>query len=136
MGTLYVTEMGVQVHKEGQRLLVKRGTDVLQDIPMIKVDRVILMGKGASITTPTLYALAHRKVGIFYLSSHGKFVLRTVGEEHNHSRLRQAQTRAVDDPARCMLIAQARTDDLLLLTRDTKIIGYGRAGADCVSLQH
>ena len=40
------------------------------------------------------------------------------------------------DPFDRMLIAQARTDDLLLLTRDTKIIGYGRAGADCVSLQH
>ncbi len=107
MGTLYVTEMGVQVHKEGQRLLVKRGSELLQDIPMIKVDRIILMGKGASITTPTLYALADRKIGIYYLSSHGKFVMRTVGQEHNHSRLRQAQTRATDDPARCMQIAQA-----------------------------
>lgn len=106
MSTLYVTEMGVQVHKEGQRLLVKRGEDVLQDIPMIKIDRVVLMGKGASITTPTLYALSRRKVGIYFLSSRGKFMLRTVGEEHNHSRLRQAQMRACDDPVRSLNIAR------------------------------
>jgi len=107
MGTLYVTETGVQVHQAGQRLLVKRGPDILQDIPMIKVDRVVLMGKGASITTPALFALSRRKVGVFYLSSQGGFVLRTAGEEHNHSRLRMAQMRACDAPARCMAIAQA-----------------------------
>ncbi len=107
MGTLYVTEMGVQVHKEGQRLLVKRGTEVLQDIPMIKVDRVILMGKGASITTPTLYALARQKVGVYYLSTQGRFVMRTVGDEHRHSRLRHAQARYSDHAAGCLALARA-----------------------------
>jgi len=106
MGTLYVTEVGVQVHKEGQRLLVKKDGEVLQDIPMIKVDRVVLMGKGASITTPTLYALTNRKVSVYYLSSRGKYMLRTVGDDHRHSRLRQAQTRATDDPARSLAVAQ------------------------------
>lgn len=38
------------------------------------------------------------------------------------------------DPFDRMLIAQARTDDLLLLTRDTKIISYGSAGASCANL--
>ncbi|MHC1733409.1 MAG: CRISPR-associated endonuclease Cas1 [Bacteroidales bacterium] len=107
MGTLYVTETGVQVHKEGQRLLVKRGSEVLQDIPMIKVDQVVLMGKDVSMTTPTLHALAQRKVGVYFLSKQGKFIVGTHREEHGHSRLRQAQTRASDDPARSLLIAQS-----------------------------
>lgn len=106
MSTLYVTETGVQVHKEGQRLLVKKGREVLQDIPMIKVDRVVLMGRGASITTPTLYALTQRRVGVYYLSSKGRFIVRTAGSEHNHSRLRQAQVRACDDPGRSLDIAR------------------------------
>ena len=38
------------------------------------------------------------------------------------------------DPFDRMLIAQARTDDLLLLTRDSKIIGYGRQGATTANL--
>ncbi len=107
MGTLYVAEMGVQVHKEGQRLLVKKGQEILQDIPLIKVDRVVLMGKGVNITTPTLFALANNNIGVFYLNSLGKYVLRTVGEEHHHSRLRQAQIRACDNQTRCMEVAQS-----------------------------
>lgn len=73
---------------------------------MIKVDRVVLVGKGASITTPTLYALAQRKVGVYYLNSQGRFILRTVGNEHGNSRLRQAQARAVDESARCLKVAR------------------------------
>jgi len=37
------------------------------------------------------------------------------------------------DPFDRMLIAQARIDDLVLLTRDSKIIGYGAAGANCAN---
>lgn len=107
MSTLYITEIGVQVHKEGQRLLVKRGADVLQDIPLIKIDRVVLVGKSVSITTPTLYALTSRNVGVYYMNSHGKFMARTNGNEHNHSRLRQLQVRACDNPERCLAIARA-----------------------------
>ena len=107
MATLYVTETGVQVHKQGQRLLVQRGSEVLQDIPMIKVDRVVLMGKSVSITTPTLFALTNRKIGVYYLTGQGKFILRTVGEEHHHSRLRQAQIRASDDTVRSLSLARS-----------------------------
>jgi len=98
MATLHVTEPGVQVHKQGQRLLVRRDKDTLQDIPLIKVDRVVLMGRGVSITTPAMYALVRRKVDILYLSSSGGFVSRVVGREHKHSRLRQAQAIAVINP--------------------------------------
>jgi len=37
------------------------------------------------------------------------------------------------DPFDRMLIAQARADDLVLVTHDTKIIGYGAAGALCAN---
>jgi len=33
-----------------------------------------------------------------------------------------------------MLIAQARTDGLLLITRDSQIIAYGKAGATTANL--
>jgi len=44
---------------------------------------------------------------VYYLSSQGRYIMRTVGNEHHHSRLRQAQSRACDDPARSMLMAQS-----------------------------
>lgn len=107
MATLYVTEPGVQVHKQGQRLLVKRLDEVLQDIPLIKVDRVILMGRGVSITTPALYALTEQKIDVLFLNSRGGYVSRVVGREHKHSRLRQAQAMSVSDPQRTLETARA-----------------------------
>ncbi len=107
MATLYVTEQGVQVHKQGQRLLVRRNKDTLQEIPLIKVDRVVLMGRGVSITTPAIYALMRGKVDIIYLTSKGGFISRVVGREHKHSRLRQAQAMRVTDQELAMSISKS-----------------------------
>jgi CRISP-associated protein Cas1 len=131
MATLYITETGVQVHKIGQRLVVKRQGEIIQDIPMIKVDRVVLVGKGASITTPTLYALAQRKVGVFYLNSRGRYILQTKSHEHGNSRLRQAQALATSDPARCLITARAIvhgkvTNQRVLVQRHTEGASWGR----------
>ena len=43
MATLYVTEQGVQVHKRGERLLVQRAGEVLQDIPHAASFRFLLL---------------------------------------------------------------------------------------------
>jgi len=102
MATLYVTETGVQVHKQGQRLIVKRGPEVLQDIPMIKVDRVVVIGKGVNISTPTLITLTRRRVPVNFTCG-----MTVLGREHRHSRLRMLQALAVNDSARAMAIAQA-----------------------------
>ena len=107
MATVYVTEPGVQVHKQGERLLLKRGSETLQDIPMLDVERVVLMGKGVAITTPTLYDLTRRKIEVLYLNSRGGYVSRVIGREHGHSRLRQAQAIRTTDPASAFTIAHS-----------------------------
>ena len=132
MATLYVTEPGVQVHKQGQRLLVKRGTDILQDIPVIKVDRLVLMGRGVSVTTPALYALIQQNVDILYLNSRGGYVSRVVGRAHKHSRLRQTQALAVTDTARALAIARAIvsgkvTNQRVLVQRHSEGAGWARS---------
>jgi CRISPR-associated protein Cas1 len=109
MATLYVTEPGVQVQQQGERLLVRRGSELLQDIPLIKIDRVVIVGRGAGLTTPALYALAQRRVDVLFLNSHGGFVSRLVGREHRHSRLRQQQALAVGDPQRALAAARSIT---------------------------
>ena len=47
-----------------------------------------------------------------------------------HAGLRQIHR----DPFDRMLIAQARADDLMLMTRDARILDYGPEGAICVEL--
>jgi len=53
--------------------------------------------------------------------------------EGRHCRELSSLPQVHRDPFDRMLIAQARTDDLVLLTRDSKIIGYGTAGAHCAN---
>ena len=107
MATLYVTQPGTQVRKVDERLVLMRGEEILEDIPLIKVDRVILMGRGVSLTTPAMFALAKRGVDVVYLAGSGRYVSRVVGSEHKHGRLRHTQSLLVADPAFSLRLAAA-----------------------------
>jgi CRISP-associated protein Cas1 len=106
MATLYVTENGVRVCKSAQRLVVQRGEEVLEEIPIIKVERVVLMGRGVSITTAAMHTLSRRGVDVLYLTSRGGYISRLVGSEHKHSRLRFCQARSIDDPGLALKTAR------------------------------
>ena len=98
MATLYVTEPGTQLHKESDRLIVKRGNEILDAVPLIKVEQVVLVGRGVSLTTSALHALTRRGVDIVYLSGGGRFLSRVIGQEHKHSHLRQQQAVLIENP--------------------------------------
>ena len=97
MPTLYVTEPGSQVHKSDETLLVKRGDDVIDKIPIIKVDQVELVWRSVSVTTAALHALTRRGVDVVYLSGAGRYISRVIGQEHKHSRLRYQQSLSASD---------------------------------------
>jgi CRISP-associated protein Cas1 len=106
MSTLYLTQPGSQLHKEHDRLLVKRGDEVLEAIPLIKVDQVVLMGRGVSITTSALHALTRKGSDIVYLSGSGGYISRVVGAEHKNGRLRHQQSLLASDPSCALRTAQ------------------------------
>ncbi len=107
MTTLYVTESGTQVHKDNDRLLVKKGDEILDAVPLIKVDQVVLMGRGVSLTTSAMHALTKRGVDVVYLSGGGRFISRVIGPEHKHSRLRQQQALVTQDEGFSLRIASS-----------------------------
>lgn len=107
MPTLYVTEPGTQVRKVEERLVVARGEEVLDDIPLIKVERVVLVGRGVSLTTAAMYALARRGVDVVYLTGSGRFMTRTAAGEHKHSRLRHQQALRVADETFSLALAKS-----------------------------
>lgn len=107
MSTLYLTQPGAQLHKEHDRLLIKCGEDVLDAVPIIKVDQVVLMGRGVSITTSALHALTKKGVDIVYLSGTGRYLSRVVGAEHKNGRLRHQQSLLAVDPRFALETAQA-----------------------------
>jgi len=106
MSTLYLSQPGAQLHKEHDRLLVKREGAVLEAVPLIKVDQVVLMGRGVGITTAALHALTRSGVDIVYLSGAGRFISRVVGPEHKNGRLRHQQSLSAADPNFALRVAQ------------------------------
>lgn len=106
MSTLYLTQPGAQLHKEHDRLLVKRGDEILEAVPMIKVDQVVLMGKGVGITTSALHALTRKGTDIVYLSGGGRYLSRVIGPEHKNGRLRHQQSLLASDPLFALQTAQ------------------------------
>lgn len=107
MSTLYLTQPGAQLHKEHERLLVKRGDEILEAVPMIKVDQVVLMGRGVGITTSALHALTRKGADIVYLSGAGRYVSRVIGTEHKNGRLRHQQSLLASDPLFSLQTAQS-----------------------------
>lgn len=107
MSTLYVSEQGASIHKKGKRLLVRKGQNLLDDIPLIKLDKVVVLGKGVSITTPAMFSLTYHGIDVVYMTQRGRFVSRLIGNEHNNSRLRFQQAIFVANPQACLPLARS-----------------------------
>lgn len=106
MTTLYVTEPGTQVHKDNDRLIVKKGDQIVDAVPLIKLDQVVLMGRGVGLTTSAMHALTKQGVDVVYISGGGRFLSRLVGPEHKHSRLRQQQAIATQNEGFALHVAR------------------------------
>jgi len=53
MGTLYITQQGAVLKKVSRRLVVSKGDEKLAEMPIIKVDRVMLFGN-IQVTSQTV----------------------------------------------------------------------------------
>ena len=105
MATLYVTEIGTQVRKVGERLVLVKGQEILEEIPLPEIDQVVMMGQSVSLTTAALFALTRRGVDIVYLTGSGRRAAQVMGPEHKHGRLRHLQSLMVVQPERAMALA-------------------------------
>ena len=53
MAILYVTQQGAVLHKTGNQGTVKKNREILQEIPIVHLDEVVIFGNG-HITTPAM----------------------------------------------------------------------------------
>jgi CRISPR-associated protein Cas1 len=106
MATLYVTQDGAQVHKENERLIIRKGKETLEDVPLIKLDRVVMVGRGVSLTTPAMYALTQKAIDVVFLRRGGGFAFRLADGGHKHSRLRFQQALQTNRPEFALAVAK------------------------------
>lgn len=72
MSSLYITEAGAYVKKDGVRIIVGRNEEILFEIPLEKVDDLLIVDT-ASISSKLLSYLIEQGIPITWLSTTGKY---------------------------------------------------------------
>ncbi len=106
MPTLYLIEQGAELHCDGERMDVRRDGVVLQSLPLIKIEQVVIFGN-VQLSTPAIKRLLDREVDVVFLTQGGRFHGRLVGESPPHVALRRLQYRRADDSAWALAVARA-----------------------------
>jgi len=105
MSTLYITEQDTVLRKVDERIKVTRDKEVLLDIPLIKVNQIVITGR-VTVTGATVKELTERKIGLCYLNDWGRYLGRIEPEFSKNNLLRIEQYRAFFDPLKSAKIAR------------------------------
>lgn len=90
MSILYVTDQGATITKTGGRVVVRKKNKILEDLPAIGIERVIIFGN-AHLTTPAMKFFLGRGIDVSLLSSRGRYKGRLQPEFCKDAELRRKQ---------------------------------------------
>ncbi|NJN86231.1 MAG: type I-D CRISPR-associated endonuclease Cas1 [Leptolyngbyaceae cyanobacterium SL_7_1] len=93
MGTLYITHDDSFIGKTDERLTVRANKQTLLDVPLIKVDGVVVLGR-ATISPAAVIELLERKIALSFLTSMGRYLGRLEPELTKNIFVRSAQWKA------------------------------------------
>ena len=103
--TLYLLEHGCTLGKEYERLVIRRGDEVLKEIPAIQVDQIMVFGN-SQITTQAMNYCLLEKIPIVLLSSKGRYYGVVDSLDTDPVLLHRAQFARADDVAFCLAVAK------------------------------
>jgi CRISPR-associated protein Cas1 len=106
MSTLHITRDGSVLRKVDERLKVTIEKETIIDVPLIKVDHVVVWGR-VTVTPLTVRSLLEHGIEIVYLTTYGKYIGRLQPEFSKNSILRKAQYKASDDKGKTEAISKA-----------------------------
>lgn len=108
MATLYVDEQGAMVRKRDQQIIVTKNGKLLQEVPLNKIDRVVLMGKGVQLTTALHAELLERGISVMITNRRGSRPYGAAdGGPSRLINLRMQQMLRITDPAWSLELAQS-----------------------------
>ena len=93
MGTLYVTNEDAFIGKVDERLTVKSDKKKLVDVPMIKVDGVVVLGR-ATVSPAVVSELLERQIPLSFMRATGRYLGRLEPEMTKNIFVRKAQWKA------------------------------------------
>ena len=105
MAILYITQQGAVLHKSGNQVIVKKNREVLQEIPIVQLDEVIIFGNG-HLTTQAMGYLLNKGIPVSFLSSRGKYKGRLQPGYARDVLIRQRQYTVAADQQQCLELAK------------------------------
>lgn len=119
--TLYLTQEGAWVHKDGMSVVVHKDRQKIAQFPLHAISEIVCFGFGITVSPPLSEHCAKEGVTVTWLNGNGRFLARMQGPTQGNVLLRRAQYRAADDPqrsldiARCCVAAKIRNQRNTLL---------------------
>lgn len=109
MTQIHIREQGAKVRRRGDRLVITKNNQILDQFPIMKVEEVALHGN-VQITTQAIAALLQRGVDVSFLSSQGTWRGWVTGGESAHIELRQKQLALLSDEQFTLNVAKTIVD--------------------------
>jgi CRISPR-associated protein Cas1 len=108
MTTLYVQEQGATVRKKDNQVLITKDNQMLREIPLAKLDQVVLMGRGVQMSTALLVDLIGRGIPVTLTNQHGSrhYATLTAGPSR-FGELRTQQMYLVHSTERALELARS-----------------------------
>jgi CRISPR-associated protein Cas1 len=103
--TLYLLQHGQVLGKESQRLVVRHEDKVVNEIPAIKVDQIMVFGN-AQITTQAMQFCLRQRIPIYLLSARGRHFGVVDSFDTDPVLLQREQFRRADEPDFCLDLAR------------------------------
>jgi CRISP-associated protein Cas1 len=105
MGTVYITQDDAFIGKTDERLQVKAEKKTLLDIPMIKIDGVVVLGR-ATISPAAMIELLERKIPLSFLTGTGRYLGRLEPPMTKNIFVRRAQWEASGESAQAVHVVR------------------------------
>jgi CRISPR-associated protein Cas1 len=106
MPTTYIIEQGAELVCDGECLAVHKDEAMLQSLPLIKLDQIVIVGN-VGISTPAIKRVLDRNIDVIFVTQRGRFHGKLIGRTSPHVALRHLQYRRADDPAWMLETARA-----------------------------
>ncbi len=106
---LYIREQGVEIHRTGERLVLRKDGETLQEVRLRDVERIVLFGP-IDMTTPAMYAILEAGIETDLLTEDGHYLGSLTPGLGKNVLLRRTQYRKADDPAFRLELARIMLD--------------------------
>jgi CRISPR-associated protein Cas1 len=105
MGTVYLTHEDAFIGKADERLTVKAEKKQLLDVPFIKIDGIVILGR-ATLSPAVVSELLMRHIPLSFLTANGKYLGRLEPELTKNIFVRKAQWSAAGESPKSIHIVQ------------------------------